>query len=149
MLLPCLSDSQALAACLVGIIAQALIRDQKKAGENHLAYEVLNCRDMPVITAVSAAASDGTGLKLTELENRVRGSEMKSSATIPMMASLRKLVEGGKVDGIQAASVAVNSEDKQELLRMAQQASNNKPSENWAESTGVFRVGGAMAGKAR
>lgn len=144
------ADSQALAACLVGIIAQALIRDQKKAGENHLAYEVLNCRDLPVIEAVSAAASDGSGRKLTELENRVRGKELSSNATIPMMASLRKLVEGAKVDGIQAASVAVHSEDKQELLRMAQQASNTKPSkpnENWAESTGVFRVGGVMAGK--
>ena len=126
------SDVQALASCLVGVIAQALVRDTGSTGSNFLAYEVLNCRDSQVADVVGASASDITGQKMTMLEDKVRTGELQAVA-LPMIDSLRKLVQAGSVDAASAASVAVHADDKSELFKIAQ--ARSKGGASWGRST--------------
>lgn len=128
------ADTQALASCLVGVIAQALIKDTGGTGANCLAYEVLNCRDSKVADVVSSSAADTTGQKMSNLENQVRSGQLEGAA-LPMIESLRKLVQAGSVEPASAASVAVHADDKAELLKMTPRPA--KPGSSWGSGNPV------------
>ena len=109
------AESQALAGCLVGIVAHALIRGKDNTQGNHLAYELLNAREPAVMAAIASGASDVTGgTVLAQLEEKVRLGE---SGAMPMMRSVRDLVSKGLVDSRRAAAALVNSNEKAEMLR--------------------------------
>lgn len=110
------ADGLALSACLIGVIAQALIRG-KDGKKLHLAYEVLNCRDPKVMQAVAGGVTDSSGKQFAELDASIRQGSM-GNATIPMIRSLRELVSNGSVDQRLAANVAWHPDEKSELLRM-------------------------------
>lgn len=113
------ADSQALAGCLVGIVAQGLVQtiagktDPSKLA-NCLAYEVLNCKDAIVQQAIMASAR-GAG-DLNKIEEKLRADGIDNS--IPMIKSLRNMVKSGLVEPAKAASVAASIEDRAEFLRM-------------------------------
>ena len=111
------ADTQALAASLVGVIAQALVRDISSPGKNHLAYETLNCRDPGVSDVLTASAADSTGQKMIQLETKIRTGQIESAA-VPMIHSLRDLVKRGLVERRVAAAVVAHADDKSELLKM-------------------------------
>lgn len=115
------ADVQALASCLVGVIAQALVKDTGGTGANFLAFEVLNCTNAKVVEIVSGSAADLSGKRMTELENMVRSGQLEAAA-LPMMGSLRKLVENGQIDPKSAASVAMHPDDKAELRKLSKRA---------------------------
>ncbi len=122
------SDIQALASCLVGVIAQALVTDTGGTGANHLAYEVLNCRDSRVADIVASSAADSTGQKMKDLEDKVRTGSLDNAAQ-PMIDSLRKLVQAGSVEAASAASAALHTDDKANLLKMS--AKPARPGGSW------------------
>ena len=114
-------DAQALAGCLVGIIAQGLVQaisGQKKETEraNCLAYEVLNCKDQSVITAITSSAR-GQGDQLAKIEERLRSNDIEGST--PMAQSLRSLISRGLVDARKAAVLAYHPADRSEFMRAA------------------------------
>lgn len=111
-----LAESRALASCLVGVVAQALIRDID-GQRNHLAYEVLSCRHPKVMDTIAASASDTTGRPFAELETLIREGQL-GNATIPMFSSLESLVLAGSVDPRVAANVAWHQSDKATLLNI-------------------------------
>ena len=110
------ADGLALSACLIGVIAQALIRG-KDGKKIHLAYEVLNCRDTKVMEAVAGGVTDASGKQFATLDASIRQGSM-GNATIPMIRSLKELVSNGSVDKRLAANVAWHPDEKSELLRM-------------------------------
>ena len=110
------ADVQALASCLVCVIAQALIRDTEGTGTNHLAFETLNCKEGKVASVLAGSVADLSGAKMTDLEEQVRSGRLEGAA-LPMIDSLRKLVQAGHVEARSAAAVAVHADDKAELLK--------------------------------
>lgn len=117
------ADAQALAGCLVGIVAQGLV--QTVAGKsdpnklaNCLAYEVLNCKDAFVQQTIMSAAR-GSG-DLSKIDEKLRTDSIENS--VPMIKSLRNMVKSGLVEAAKAASVAVDVEDRAEFLRMGASA---------------------------
>ncbi len=111
------ADVQALGGCLVGIVAQALVRSNEADKSNALAYEVLNCRDNSVQQAVRAHQPQEA---LGGVEEKLRAKKIEGSTVF--VDSLRNLVKAGKIDARRAAMAAPNNEDKAEFLRMAQAA---------------------------
>lgn len=112
-------DAQALAACLIGVVAQGLVQcipGQRNENErsNCLAYEVLNCREMSVTQAITTF-SRGTGDQMGKVEERLRSNQIEGST--PMIASLRSLVSRGLIDPRKAAVLAHNADDRAEFLR--------------------------------
>lgn len=115
-----LSDSQAdmqtLPSLLLGVVAQALVRDKDGSGKNHLASEFLDCRDQRVQQAILDAAGDGAQ-KLGQLEKQLTEGAL-GDVGLPMQAALRKMIERGLVDGVTAAAAVTTSEEKAELLKL-------------------------------
>jgi pilus retraction protein PilT len=109
------ADTQSLASCLVGVIAQALVPGLDPKGPNHLAFEVLSCRDPVVADVVGGSGGDVSGARMNGLENKVRTGELGGIAQ-PMMTRLLDLVDKGLVDPRVAATVAVHPDDKKKLL---------------------------------
>ena len=116
------ADIQALSGCLVGIVAQALVRangnasaTEKADKSNVLAYEVLNCRDSAVQQAVRSSQPQEA---LASVEEKLRGKKIEGSTVF--VDSLRNLLKAGKIDARRAAMAAPNNEDKTEFLRMTQ-----------------------------
>lgn len=117
-----LSDSQAdmqtLPSLLLGVVAQALVRDKDGSGKNHLASEFLDCRDQRIQQAILEAATDGNGQqKLTTMEKQLTEGTL-GNVGLPMLAALRKMIEKGQVDGVNAAAAVTTSEEKAELLKL-------------------------------
>jgi pilus retraction protein PilT len=132
------ADAQSLASCLVGVIAQALVPGGEGKGMNHLAFEVLSCRDPKVSDVVGGSVGDTTGQKMTGLENQVRTGELEGIAQ-PMMTRLMELVERGLVDARSAAAVALHPEDKKKLLGAAKSAGQGGDrGKSFAGATGGF-----------
>lgn len=120
-------DVQSLAACLVGVVAQALVPDAKEPGAgNHLAFEWLNCRDSRVSDVVAASAGDSTGQKVAQLEHQVRSGEMNGVAT-PMIQSLGALLKVGKIETKAALSVAAHPADREALAKLYGEAGARGP----------------------
>jgi len=109
------ADIQALSGCLVGIVAQALVRSNDSEKSNVLAYEVLNCRDNAVQQAVRSAQPQEA---LSGLDEKLRAKKIEGSTVF--VDSLRNLVKAGKIDPRRAAMAAPSNEDKTEFLRMTQ-----------------------------
>lgn len=66
------ADMQSMVFNLVGVIAQALLLDKNGSGQNHLASEVLDCREARVINAlVDSASGDECRQKLNVLEKEI------------------------------------------------------------------------------
>lgn len=107
------ADVQTLGGCLVGIVAQALVRSNDADRSNALAYEVLNCRDNAVQQSIRANQPQEA---LGSLEEKLRSKKIEGSTVF--VDSLRNLVKAGKIDARRAAMAAPNSEDKAEFLRM-------------------------------
>ncbi len=112
------ADIQALSGCLVGVVAQALVRSSTAEKSNVLAYEVLNCRDNAVQQAVRSAQPQEA---LSAVEEKLRTKKIEGSTLF--VDSLRNLVKAGKIDARRAAMATPNNEDKAEFLRMTQQPS--------------------------
>jgi Tfp pilus assembly pilus retraction ATPase PilT len=133
------TDLANLAACLVGVIAQALVRDARERGKNHLGFEFLHCRDPKMALQVAAAVGDSTGQKIAAFENAVRDGSFESEVQ-PLMRSLRALVSAGKVDPVAAAAVVPHPEDKEELAKM-KTAPAPSSSRDWAGKTASIQSG--------
>lgn len=135
------SDAIALSNSLVGVIAQALIPDANARNKKHLAYEVLACNVQEVQTAIA----DGSGDKLHGLEQKLRQGHFARALSLPFMASLKPLVQEGKILPARAAAVAQDSTDRQELLNLGrgggQAAHHGGGARDWS--------GGTMARRAR
>lgn len=116
------ADVQALGGCLVGIVAQALVRSNGTEKSNVLAYEVLNCRDNNVQQAVRSAQPQEA---LSGLEEKLRAKKIEGSTVF--VDSLRNLVKAGKIDPRRAAMAAPGNEDKAEFLRLTQSAQPQQP----------------------
>ncbi len=108
--------AQDLAGCLVGVVAQALIRGKSDTGECYLAYELLNARDAVTAQAIQAGIGEGAS-RLTALETALRQSQAESS--IPMFKSVMDLVRSRKVDARRAASVLVDAQERAEMMKLA------------------------------
>lgn len=116
-----LSDSQAdmqtLPALLLGVVAQALVREKEGRGRNYLASEFIDCCTAEVQQAM-LEASNGQQSKLGTLEKQLVDGTFGEGA-ISMLSTLRKLVEKGYVDPVHAAAAVTTSEEKAALLKMA------------------------------
>lgn len=113
------ADMQTLPSLLLGVIAQALVRDKDGSGRNHLASEFLNCSTLDVQLAIQeAAAADGAQQKLGAMEKRLADGSMADSG-LPMLAALRQMIEKGLVTGVDAAAAVTTSEEKAELLKLS------------------------------
>ncbi len=109
------ADVQALSGCLVGVIAQALVRSSDTEKSNVLAYEMLNCRDSAVQQAVRSTHPQEA---LATVDEKLRLRKIDGSTAL--VDSLRTLVKAGKIDPRRAAMVAPDDEEKAEFLRKAQ-----------------------------
>lgn len=119
-----LSDSQAdmqtLPYLLLGVVAQALVRDKSGSGRNYLASEFLDCRDPRVVQAiVECGASDGSQQKLAALEKQLLAGEL-GTIGLPMLAALKEMVEKNQVDAQSAAAAVTTSEEKKQLMQLGQ-----------------------------
>lgn len=121
-----LSDSQAdmqtLPYLLLGVVAQALVRDKAGNGKNHLASEFLDCRDHKVQQAIVESA-DGVQQKLTALEKQFADGSL-GDAGLPMFAALKRLLEKGLVDAQSAAAAVTTREEKAQLLKLGQRTNS-------------------------
>ncbi len=119
-----LSDSQAdmqtLAYLLVGVVAQALVRDKTGDGRNHLASEFLDCKDMRVVQAiVESASGENQQQKLSTLEKQLVSGELDCGMS--MIASIKALMNKDLVDLHSAASAVTTNDEKAELLKLVTQ----------------------------
>lgn len=115
------ADMQTLAYLLLGVVAQALVRDKTGNGKNHLASEFLDCKDMRVVQAiVDTASGDDQQQKLSTLEKQLVSGELDCG--MAMIASLKQLVNKDLVDGASAASAVTTNEEKSQLLKIVAQA---------------------------
>ena len=115
------ADAQALASCLVGVIAQGLVqtvsgREDGSTMANCLAYEILNCKDATVNSAIMNS-SRGAPDQLGKVDELLRSGKIEGS--IPMIKTLRELVTKKSVEPGKAASLTQNAEDRAEFLRLA------------------------------
>lgn len=102
--------SQDLGGCLVGVLAQSLIRGKTDSGECHLAYELLNARDVQTASAIQQGAS--------RLESYLKQGQ--TEGYIGMIQSVRHLVKEGKVEPRRAAAVLFDPQERAEMLKLAQ-----------------------------
>lgn len=109
------ADIQSLSGCLVGIVAQALIRPVERHRPNALAYELLNCQDSAVQSALASGRAQD---EIKNVENKLRQRQLDGS--LPLIESLRNLVKNSHITAKMAAAAAQLPEDKTELLRMGQ-----------------------------
>lgn len=118
-----LSDSQAdmqtLPSLLLGVVAQALVRDRDGSGRNHLACEFLDCRVPSVQQAILESISDSTQQKLGMIEKQL-GEGTLGDGGLPMLAALKRMIEKGQVDAVSAAAAVTTREEKATLLKVAQ-----------------------------
>ena len=109
------ADSMSLSTALLGIIAQALVTDNK--GDKHLAFEILDGRQPAVQEAISNTDSAIAGKKFTDLESKLRGNQLGNNS-LPMLTSLQNMVRKGGIDPRRIAAVALNPEDAKALFNM-------------------------------
>lgn len=109
------ADVQSLAGCLVSIVAQALIRPVERGQPNVLAFELLNCQD---VTVQSALTSGKVQDEIRNIEHKLRQGQI--SGSISLADSLGKLVRADKITPRMAHAAAQLPEDKTELLRLGQ-----------------------------
>lgn len=124
-------DVQALAGCLVAVVAQALIRtrdQQGNSGASALAFELLDAREAAIGNAVSSSVFEGGAKELTTLENNLRAGQLKSG--MPLMQSIRALCQQNVVDPMRAAIAVSNPADRSELLRSARATPPSPAAEN-------------------
>lgn len=112
-------DMQSLAYLLVGVVAQALVRDKAGTGKNHLASEFLDCRDDRVMKAIiESSMGDASYRSLATLEKQLVSGEVRDCA-LPMVDSLKRLIENGQIDAAAAASIVTTNEEKDIILKLA------------------------------
>jgi hypothetical protein len=112
------ADMQSMAFNLVGVIAQALILDKSGNGQNHLASEILDCRDTKVVNAIiSSVSGEDSGQKLKTLEDEIlQGNPAKHA--MPLLASVKKLVTDNKVDPTTASYALTSLAEKAAVLSL-------------------------------
>lgn len=109
------ADSMSLSTALVGIIAQALVTDNK--GNKHLAYEILDGRQQAVQEAISNTDPAIAAKKFMELDAKLRGNQLGNNS-LPMQTSLERMVKKGGIDPRRIAAVAINPDDAKALFNM-------------------------------
>jgi pilus retraction protein PilT len=113
------ADVQALGGCLQGVLAQSLLRGVGEAAKNYLAYELLCPRDSnasaQLSMAISAYVSD-SGKKLSEAEVAFR-SDDSGIYGLPMLRSVKSLVDKGLVEKTRATGALVDQTDKATILK--------------------------------
>jgi len=105
------SDMQAVAGCMIGVVAQSLLRAQQGDKSNVLVYEVLNTRDVSVSQAIAQSGQD-----LAKVEDRLRSKQIDGS--IPMAVSLKLLLAKKMILPAQAATLASTPDERREYLSM-------------------------------
>lgn len=135
------ADAQALAGCLVGVLAQALVvgRDQQTS---HLAYELLTVGP-ETQAAMAAIGNDNAKNAMDNVEQLLRSGKIKNS--IPMFETVMQLVQQGKVDPARGAAVLQSAADREAIMTRARPA----PGDPRPPAAGGAAAGGPLNGMAR
>jgi len=112
-------DLQSLAPVLEAVIAQALVRDKRGSGNNHLAAEYLDCSEDRVASAIiNCVQGDSSYKALSKLEREIITGDGRGKWATSMLDSLTKLIGEGKIDVMNARSVVTTNDEKQALNKL-------------------------------
>lgn len=110
-------DLQSLAGCLVGVVAQALVRDTGDDGGRVLVYEYLDVQEDQRLVSNAILSSDSGRSELAAVEEKLRSRGLGRS--IPMIKCALELIETKKVDPLRVAGVLSHPDDRRTVLSMA------------------------------
>ncbi|WP_186510825.1 type IV pilus twitching motility protein PilT [Caenimonas sedimenti] len=138
------ADAQALAGCLVGVLAQALVVGREKT--SHLAYELLPMAP-EVHAAMAAIMTDSGKGAMDNLEQSLRNGNVQGA--IPMVEIVQQLVQQGKIEAVRGAAVLAAVQDREAVLSKGRAPAPEGRGVNGGGSGGLFPASVGTTARAR